>query len=132
MKKTIIVTSVALSFRRAGMTFTRQETRLPVETLTEDVVKALKAEKNLVVRESEQVEDTNASSQSEQASDQQHAETKQKALADLIADLDKADSDLWTGDGKPQIKTLEAMLGDKVSAAERDAALDLLASTANE
>lgn len=40
----------------------------------------------------------------------------------VILGLDKANPKLWTGDGSPQVRAIEAVLGRQITAGERDAA----------
>ena len=51
-------------------------------------------------------------------------EITEEAIVAAIATLDAMNATLWTGDDKPKTEALEAVLGGKVSAKERNAAWD--------
>ena len=44
------------------------------------------------------------------------------SIEDAIRSLDPDDASLWTGDGKPQVRAIESVLGRQITADERDAA----------
>ncbi|MDG4811662.1 HI1506-related protein [Hydrogenovibrio sp. 3SP14C1] len=113
--KVLIVKSVPHSFRRAGLRFTQQETRLKVDEITADQLKAIQAEKNLV---SHLVEVPDESKGASGDGD------KIEKLVTLIDELDLDDQTLWTSSNKPQTSALEGLLGESVSAAERDKAFE--------
>ena len=52
--------------------------------------------------------------------------TDSSARMAAIGKLDRDDKDLWTNDGRPQVKAIEDVLGSAVSAQERDAAWEMV------
>lgn len=115
-QKVYKIRSVTPSFRRAGLAFTNQESTVFASDLTEDQIKAIKSEPNLVVTESEQPIDED---------DSQNDEVKIASLVDLIGHIDIDDKPMWTNGGKPQTSALENMHGGSVSAKERDTAWEI-------
>lgn len=117
-EKSLKIRSVPPSFRRAGLSFTAKETTLSVSELSEDQIKALKSEPNLVVVEVDQpVNDA--------PGDQDTDDAKLATLVHLIGQIDVDDKPMWTNGGKPQTAALEDMHGGTVTAKERDAAWQL-------
>lgn len=122
MKKTLIVTSVGASFRRAGMRFTKQETTLMVDDLSEEQVEAIKSEKNLVVKETEVEEPDQGSKTTPSGNDQDNGDDLPAKLIEAIGQLDPENSEHYTGKGVPQLDALAELVGQKVTAAQRDEA----------
>ncbi|WP_178860818.1 HI1506-related protein [Thiomicrorhabdus cannonii] len=119
MKQTLIVTSVSPFFRRAGLRFTKQPTHLDASELTTEQITALKAEKNLMVREVQE-EDTPPAPSMTDNKDGDSITVEQ--LIEAIAQLDPQNTAHYTGKGVPQLDALQAIVGSKVSAAQRDEA----------
>lgn len=122
MKKTLIVTSVGLSFRRAGIRFTQQETKLMVDDLSNDQVEAIKSEKNLIVKEVEVEEQDQDSKTTAPGNDQDNGGGLTEKLVEAISQLDPENPEHYTGKGVPQLEALQTLVGVKVTAAQRDEA----------
>lgn len=119
MKIVLIVRAVVPRFRRAGLAFTKNPTTLVRADLTDDQIKQLKEEPNLVVTEGT-VED--------EPQDTAPPVSQRQQLAILIGKLNIDNGDLWTTSGKPKTSVLEAQIGRTVTAEERDEAFALFQS----
>lgn len=116
-QKAFKIRSVTPSFRRAGMLFSHEPIEIKASDLTDNQIKALASEPNLVVVEFEQPLDGAPKDQSD--------EVKIASLVDLIGHMDIDDKAMWTNGGKPQTAALEEMHGGSVSAKERDVAWEM-------
>lgn len=45
---------------------------------------------------------------------------RQQKIIEAIGQLEKQNQELWTKDGKPQVPAIEEILGDNITAAERN------------
>lgn len=134
MKKRLIVTSIGATFRRAGIRFTKQETILNVDDLKPEQVAAIRAEKNLIVIESEIAEDkippanSNPDAGGDDAgSDDTNDGTNHDTnlidkLVAAIGQLETDNTEHFTTKGIPQLDALAAIVGEKVTAKQRDEA----------
>lgn len=126
MKQVLVITSVPPSFRRVGIRFTRLATELDVSELSADKVKALKAEKNLVVHEKQaQAAAPTQSADSAQSNNNSDDVSIMDQLVEAIGKLDADNAEHFTTKGAPQLDALAEIVGQKVTAAQRDEAFAL-------
>ena len=114
----ISVRATVDSFRRAGLVFTKEPKTLNVSDLTAEQIAAINAEPNLVVVA---LHDAPAD---EVKLDQVRPdeEIKLDKIVALIGELDLQDQNVMTKSNKPDAGVLSEMLGENVSAQERDVA----------
>lgn len=129
-EKTLLACLVAVhcfahtGYRRAGLALVKGDNTLEPGTITDTQLAQLRADSRLKVV----VDDQNQSSAASQA----HANSLAQgtvgddlfsgSLVEAIALLDVDNADAFTSDGKPTTDALAAIVGRKVSAAERDEA----------
>ena len=106
----IRITSKTEGFRRAGISHTREPVDHQDDKFSKEEMALLQAEPMLVVQH---VED---SSEGDPEAD------LAATILTAMAGLDAMDGTLWTESGKPQVKAIEAVLHQQISAADRDAA----------
>lgn len=124
----IKVRSKSPSFRRAGLSFTKEAVDLNTEDLSKKQLAALKAEPMLIIEEAEPERKSGSNGNDDnKGGGQQNGSAdpaeRMVAVKAAIAKLDKNNAALWTRDGRPNLDALSEAAGFRVTPAERDQAL---------
>lgn len=114
----ISITSRQDGFRRAGMAHPLGETKYPDDSFTDEQLETLEEEPMLVVKRPIDLILGPHSKSRVIAMD--------KALAMAIAclDPDRSNKADWTRSGMPQVKAMSDIMGEDISAAMRDTAME--------
>lgn len=121
----MVVSRQPNGYRRAGLAFNKGDNPLPLAELSDEQVAAIKADTRLKVFETSMAVDSPGSldipNGDPSLTSQDTTAPEPLSFAEAIAKLDKANNEHFTSSGKPQCSALEALIGQPISAAERDA-----------
>lgn len=122
----MVVSRQPNGYRRAGLAFNKGDNPLSLAELSDEQVAAIKADTRLKVFETSMAVDSPGSldipnSDPSLTSTDTTTASVPLSFAEAIAKLDKANNEHFTSSGKPQCSALEALMGQPISAAERDA-----------
>lgn len=121
----MVVSRQPNGYRRAGLAFNKGDNHLPLAELSDEQVAAIKADTRLKVFETSMAVDSTGSldipNGDPSLTSQDTTAPVPLSFAEAIAKLDKANNEHFTSSGKPQCSALEALMGQPISAAERDA-----------
>lgn len=105
-------------FRRGGKAHSKDTVDWADGDFTETQLKELQAESMLIVEIIEGEPEGNTDDQKEE---------KIASIVEAINNLPPDDVEAWTADGKPQVSALEKILEIKITASERDQAMEIFA-----
>ncbi len=121
----MVVSRQPNGYRRAGLAFNKGDNHLPLAELSDEQVAAIKADPRFKVVETSMAVDSPGSldipNGDTSLTNQDTTAPVLLSFAEAIAKLDKANNEHFTSGGKPQCSALEALMGQPISAAERDA-----------
>lgn len=121
----MVVSRQPNGYRRAGLAFNKGDNPLSLAELSDEQVAAIKADTRLKVFETSMAVDSTGSldipNGDPSLTSQDTTAPVPLSFAEAIAKLDKANNEHFTSSGKPQCSALEALMGQAISAAERDA-----------
>lgn len=115
---TIRITAKQDGFRRGGKAHSKNSIDWKDDAFTETQLEELQAEPLLTVEIIEGEPEGNVDEQKEE---------KIASIVEAINNLPPDDMEVWTGDGKPQVSALEKILEIKITASERDQAMEIFA-----
>ncbi|QRK80181.1 HI1506-related protein [Shewanella sp. LZH-2] len=121
----MVVSRQPNGYRRAGLAFNKGDNPLSLAELSDEQVAAIKADIRFKVFETSMAVDSPGSldipNGDTSLTSQDTTAPVPLSFSEAITKLDKANNEHFTSSGKPQCSALEALIGQPISAAERDA-----------
>lgn len=127
MEKIVVLCKAHTGYRRAGVQFTKGENEISLDHISPTQLAQIQADPRLVVKSGEGQGDgeANQGSGSEKLLEPDGM-ANGVSFADAVAKLDASNAEHFTGSGKPQVAALSELMGQTLSAKDRDEAWEAL------